>query len=67
MVGRPYWSGQLKISLVSFGVQLDPAVNAQAGIPFHQIDKGAGARVRGAELAAATRNKESRRRPARAS
>ncbi|MFP5277133.1 MAG: Ku protein [Acidobacteriota bacterium] len=46
MVGRPFWSGQLKISLVSFGVQLYPAVNAQAGISFHQIDKATGQRVR---------------------
>lgn len=46
MVGRPFWSGQLKISLVSFGVQLYPAVNAQAGITFHQIDKSTGERVR---------------------
>jgi DNA end-binding protein Ku len=46
MVGRPYWSGQLKISLVSFGVQLYPAVNTQAGITFHQIDKASGQRVR---------------------
>ncbi len=46
MVGRPFWSGQLKISLVSFGVQLYPAVNAQSGISFHQIDKTTGQRVR---------------------
>jgi DNA end-binding protein Ku len=45
MVGRPFWSGQIKISLVSFGVQLYPAVNAQAGISFHQIDKATGQRV----------------------
>lgn len=46
MVGRPFWSGQLKISLVSFGVQLYPAVSAQSGITFHQIDKATGQRVR---------------------
>ena len=46
MVGRPFWSGQLKISLVAFGVQLYPAVNAQSGITFHQIDKSTGQRVR---------------------
>lgn len=45
MVGRPFWSGQLKISLVSFGVQLFPAVNSQAGISFHQIDRSTGQRV----------------------
>lgn len=46
MVGRPFWSGQLKISLVSFGVQLYPAVDARSGISFHQIDKSTGQRVR---------------------
>ncbi len=46
MVGRPFWSGQLKISLVSFGIQFYPAVNPQSGISFHQIDKATGQRVR---------------------
>lgn len=46
MVGRPFWSGQLKISLVSIGVQLYPAVNSQSGISFHQIDKATGKRIR---------------------
>lgn len=39
MAGRPYWSGQLKISLVSFGVQLYPAANPLPGIAFHEIDR----------------------------
>jgi DNA end-binding protein Ku len=46
MVGRPFWSGQLKISLVSFGIQLYPAVNTRAGVTFHQIDRDTGQRVR---------------------
>jgi DNA end-binding protein Ku len=46
MVGRPFWSGQLKISLVSIGIQLYPAVNSQSGITFHQIDKVTGQRIR---------------------
>lgn len=46
MVGRPFWSGELKISLVSFGVQFYPAVNSQSGISFHQIDKATGQRIR---------------------
>jgi DNA end-binding protein Ku len=46
MVGRPFWSGQLKISLVSFGVQLYPAVNSSSGVTFHQIDRETGQRVR---------------------
>ena len=46
MAGRPYWSGQLKISLVSFGIQLFPAVNYQNGVTFHQIDRATGERIR---------------------
>jgi DNA end-binding protein Ku len=46
MIGRPYWSGQLRISLVSFGIQLFPATNSAAGITFHQIDRATGQRVR---------------------
>src|SRR5579862_9391901 len=46
MAGRPYWSGQLKISLVSFGIQLFPATNPQSGVTFHQIDRATGQRIR---------------------
>jgi DNA end-binding protein Ku len=42
---RPYWSGQLKISLVSFDIQLFPATNSSSEITFHQIDRETGARV----------------------
>ncbi|MGA2351105.1 MAG: Ku protein [Terracidiphilus sp.] len=45
MAGRPFWSGQFKISLVSFGIQLFPATNAEPGISFHQIDRVSGKRV----------------------
>ncbi|MGH9605715.1 MAG: Ku protein [Terracidiphilus sp.] len=45
MAGRPYWSGQLKISLVSFGVQLFPASSSQSGVTFHQIDRATGERI----------------------
>jgi DNA end-binding protein Ku len=45
MAGRPFWSGQLKISLVSFGIQLYPAVNPRSGVTFHQIDRETGQRV----------------------
>lgn len=45
MVGRPYWSGQLKLSLVSFGVQLYPAINTRSGVMFHQIDRSTGQRI----------------------
>jgi DNA end-binding protein Ku len=46
MVGRPYWSGQLRISLVSFGIQLYPATNSSSGISFNQLDRVSGQRVR---------------------
>ena len=46
MAGRPYWSGQFKISLVSFGIQLFPATNYQSGVTFHQIDRSTGERIR---------------------
>jgi DNA end-binding protein Ku len=46
MVGRPFWSGQFKISLVSFGIQLYPAINPRSGVTFHQIDRESGQRVR---------------------
>jgi DNA end-binding protein Ku len=39
MAGRPYWSGQLRISLVAFGVQLFPATSASSEVSFHQIDR----------------------------
>ncbi|MGA8743850.1 MAG: Ku protein [Terracidiphilus sp.] len=39
MAGRPFWSGQLRISLVSFGIQLFPATNSASEIAFHQIDR----------------------------
>ncbi len=46
MADRPFWSGQLKISLVSFGIQLYPAVNPRSGVTFHQIDRATGQRIR---------------------
>jgi len=43
---RPYWSGQIQISLVSFGVKLFVATEAKSEIHFHQIDRKSGERVR---------------------
>ncbi len=50
MVGRPYWSGQLKLSLVSFGIQLYPAINTRSGVTFHQIDRETGQRIHHANV-----------------
>ena len=45
MGSRPFWSGHLRMSLVQFGIQLYPAVNRQAGIAFHEIDRETGERI----------------------
>lgn len=45
-MARPYWSGQIQISLVSFGVSLFSATEAASQIAFHQIDRKTGERVR---------------------
>lgn len=45
-MARPYWSGQIQISLVSFGVKLFPATEAKSEIRFHQINRKSGERVR---------------------
>ena len=45
-MARPYWSGQVTISLVSFGVKLFVATEAKSDIKFHQIDRSTGERVR---------------------
>jgi len=45
-LARPFWSGQVQISLVSFGVKLFPAVEAKSEIRFHQINRRSGERVR---------------------
>lgn len=45
MAGRPYWSGQLRISLVAFGIQLFPATSSTSEVSFHQIDRKTHQRV----------------------
>ena len=43
-MARPLWSGQIQISLVSFGVKLFPATEAKSEMHFHQIDRKTGER-----------------------
>ena len=43
---RPYWSGSVQISLVSFGVSLYVAVESKSQISFHQISRRTGERIR---------------------
>jgi DNA end-binding protein Ku len=45
-MARPYWSGQIQISLVSFGVKLFVATEPASDIHFHQIDRKTGERVK---------------------
>lgn len=45
-MARPFWSGQVQISLVSFGVKLFPAMEAKGEIRFHQINRKNGERIR---------------------
>ena len=45
-MARPYWSGQIQISLVSFGVKLFVATEAKHEIHFHQISRKTGERVK---------------------
>ena len=51
-MARPFWSGQIQISLVSFGVKLFPAVEGKSEIRFHQIDRKSGERVRHQKVSA---------------
>ena len=43
---RPYWSGNLQISLVSFGVSLYVATESKSQISFHQVSRSTGERIR---------------------
>ena len=45
-MARPYWSGQIQISLVSFGVKFFVATEAKNEIHFHQISRKTGERVK---------------------
>ena len=45
-MARPYWTGRIQVSLVSFGVQLFVATESKTGISFHQISRSTGERIR---------------------
>jgi DNA end-binding protein Ku len=49
---RPFWSGQIQISLVSFGVKLFPATEAKSDIHFHQLSRKTGERIRHQKVSA---------------
>lgn len=46
MATRAYWSGQIRLSLVSIPVQIVPATKSSAKISFHQVHKPSGSRIR---------------------
>jgi DNA end-binding protein Ku len=46
LMPRPYWSGQIQISLVSFGIKLFPATEAKSEIHFHQLSRKTGERIK---------------------
>jgi DNA end-binding protein Ku len=46
MALRPYWSGQLRLSLVSLPVEIYPALNRSRQIPLHEIYRKTHQRVR---------------------
>lgn len=46
MAARPYWNGQIKLSLVSLPVNVYAATNAAKTIPLHEIYKPTGQRVK---------------------
>ncbi len=45
MAARPYWSGQIRISLVSFGVTLNNALRRGSQVPLHELDRSSGSRI----------------------
>jgi DNA end-binding protein Ku len=46
MPARPYWSGQIRLALVSIPVQVFSATKSAARISFNQIHKPSGKRIR---------------------
>jgi DNA end-binding protein Ku len=49
---RPFWSGQVQISLVSFGIRLFPATEAKSEIRFHQLSRKSGERIKHQKVSA---------------
>lgn len=46
MAPRAFWTGHLRLSLVTIPVRLYPATNSERRIEFHQIHKPSGQRIR---------------------
>ena len=54
---RPYWSGQIQISLVSFGVKLFTATESKSEIRFHQLSRKTGERIKHQKVSAGDEGK----------
>ena len=63
-MARPYWSGQITISLVSFGVKLFVATEAKGEIHFHQISRKTGERVKYQKVTASAAEAQQNQAPA---
>jgi DNA end-binding protein Ku len=46
MALRPYWTGNLRMSLVTLSVSIYSAINRARSLPLHEIDRDSGDRVR---------------------
>lgn len=46
MAPRPYWTGHIRLSLVTIPVDIVPATKSAAKIAFHQVHKPSGSRIR---------------------
>lgn len=46
MATRPYWTGNLRMSLVSLSVSIYSAINRARSLPLHEIDRDSGERIR---------------------
>jgi len=58
-MARPYWTGQIQISLVSFTVKLFVATESKGEIRFHQISRKTGERVRHQKVLASAMDESS--------
>lgn len=59
-MARPYWSGQISLSLVSFAVEIYPAANSVRPFQFHQIDRATGERIHHQNVAADSEQQDDR-------
>jgi len=46
MAARAYWTGQIRLALVSIPVEIYPATKSGASVSFHQIHEPSGQRIR---------------------